>query len=149
VLDDEVSHSTDRTVEIPLEDPIEWTGPASLRSASFRVGAEVTDQRYDGPVDLQICFWQEDRAAQACARPVRLDGAVTRADLSPTDGWWLGDGWRWDRPADSIRVLFKDPESGTLLNKKSCGSVCFSGGDLPAGVLLSARVRVVATPAAG
>lgn len=146
LLDDEVSHSTERTVEVPLADPIEWTGPGSLRNASFRVGAEVTERRYDGPVDLQICFWQDDRTAQACARPVRLDGAVTQADLAPTSDWWTGDGWRWDRPAETIRVLFKDPETGTLLNEQRCGPVCFRGEDLPAGVLLSARVWVVATP---
>ena len=149
LLDSTITHAADRLVERPLDAPLQWSGPTSLRAPSFRLSANVTARPIEGPVNLQICFWQDNHRAQACALPVLLGDGTTEVDLGPTSGWWTSPEWRWSQPADAIRVLFKDPASGRLLNDRLCGSVCFRGGTLPAGPLLTARVQVVVAPASG
>jgi len=128
-----------------------WLTPIDYFHGRIYLRYEVAQKPSDLLVAHQVCVWQDSWSKETCSScETMTDPGVYYRDLgSPATDWWIlpnGD-IDWTQPFQRVSVMHKVTNcSGELLEYSSCGSHCYSGGDLQDHIPITGHVTMIAVP---
>ncbi len=128
LIDQEVTHRPTAYAVLDMATPGNWTTPDRLLSGSTFLRLDIVDKPTDMPVQVLVCMWQRGFVRETCnAAGVFEDEGEHFIKMRSLTTWWRKGAWNWEEPIDHVRILVKDPASGSLLSTSKCGSACYTG----------------------
>jgi hypothetical protein len=134
------AHSGSQTASSYFEpaatQPRDYTNPNYAGGRAY-LRLQVTSKPSNKPMQPQVCFWRHGARRfqfETCASTKGLTFNATGTywvDLGAPGSWWKLNGvYDWSQQASVVRIMLKDPATGTLFLSSKCGQACYSGDDL-------------------
>ena len=135
------SHSGAQTAssyfEPVAQQPADYTSPNLAQGRAY-VRIQVTSKPSHKPMQPMVCFWRHGPVKrfqfETCASTSGFtfsERGTYWLDLGAPASWWKLNGvYDWSQPASVVRIMLKDPATGSLLLSSKCGAACYRGDDL-------------------
>jgi len=132
--------------------PSDWLSPVDYFHGTIYLRYEVATKPSDKLIAYQVCVWQDSWSKETCSScdGMTATGLYYRNLGSPSADWWVlpnGD-IDWTQAFQRVSVMHKEGAcNGNLMEYSSCGSACYTGGDLNDHIPITGHVTMIVVPA--
>ncbi len=149
-IDTTVTSNGTKNESVSFTGPADWNTPSNFADGQFYAKVDITDipESSDANLGLQLCLFRNGLVEQTCSGIVPFEGNDSVYALlgTPSSATWFKKGGSWDfsKPIESVKLYFKDLDTGKNLLTTNCATTCSTEEVVANNMPISIDLQVVA-----